>query len=1032
MGSSVVATETAAGDQLLHICLLGDLELRRGAAPLPLPPSRRTRALLGFLVASAARQSRAALCDLLWDGSDDPRAALRWSLTKLRAVVDDTSVRRLVADREHVSFLALTCHIDTERVRQLTAGDLAAAPLDALEKAAALLQREFLDGLELQDCFRFHHWCMAERERYGALRRSVLAALIERLHDEPERALAHARTMVAVDPLAEAPHATLVRLLAACGRYPEAERHYDWARALLRREVAIPRGGPLDEAIQRVRRERLAAGSAAAGSSSPAPPERTRTGPVTEPANESAPAALVGRALERAAIADVIVGHVRPRLLLFTGEPGIGKTRLLDHFAHSAQAAGRRVIRGRCFEAEAVRPYGLWLDTLREAPSEGMASETLERAAPLLRGQAGGGSSREQLFDAAVALIGGLAALQPLALVFDDLQWIDETSAALLHFLSRIVDTASVLLAGAARAGEVDDNRAAGSLLQSLQREGGLQMLELGPLSEAEARLLLDGAALDPVDALRQSGGNPLYLIELARAARRGADGNGHSVEALIAQRLHALEPAHRELLTWAAAMGRELRVELLATIAGMPLPQVLTGLERMERRGLIASCGDGSHFDFTHDLVRQTAYRTLSQPRRRTVHRQIAQMLIAASVQDPALQGEVVRHAALAGDHLWTARACLAAGEHCLRLFANAQAFEVADRGLTHVDELAAGAERTRLEIGLLRLRMAAAAGPAGRQGLPEWIRRIERAIAAAEVLALHAEAAAGWEILAFARQQSSDIARTQEATLAAQRATRRADAVTHCQQLANSGRCLVEIEADLLRGRALLDEAMHLADELELKVMELEWGYGLLARAEGDLAGACGALTRAVALAHAVDNHWRAYECMVWLATAEFERGRLDEVERLVAEVMLAATRMGETRVPFAQALAALVRLQRGERDAEVTLLNNVEALRALDDKAHLAYVLNEAASLALAAGRTEEAMKCADEALLAAQAVRRSSEIAVAMAHRAVAERDPHRATQALEQMPPDTAIHARAQAALQGAWRAISTLASTAAS
>ncbi|MCW5621121.1 MAG: ATP-binding protein, partial [Burkholderiales bacterium] len=350
----------------------------------------------------------------------------------------------------------------------------------------------------------------------------------------------------------------------------------------------------------------------------------------------------------------------------------------------------------------------------------------------------------------------------------------------------------------------------------------------------------------------------------------------------------------------------------------------------------------------------------------------------------------------------------------------------------LAHVEALAAGAEHTRLEIGLLRLRVAAAAGPGGRQRLPESIRRIEGAIARAEALTLHAEAAAGWEILAFAQQQSSDIVRTQEATLAAQRATRRADAATHCQQLANSGRCLVEIEADPLRGRALLDEAMHLADELELKVMELEWGHGLLARAEGDLTGACAALTRAVALAHAVDNHWRAYECMVWLATAEFERSHLDEVERLAAEVMLAATRMGEPQAPFVHARAVLARLRRGERDAEAALWIDVEALRALDDKAHLAYVLNEAAALALAACRMDEAMKCADEALLAAQAVRRDSEIGVAMARRAMAERDPQRAADALAQIPPTAARHARAQGALESAQRAISTLASTAAS
>ena len=80
----------AASDRL-RVRLLGDLELRRGEVLLPLPPSRRTRALLGFLVATASPQSRSALCDLLWDGPDDPRASLRWSLTKLRAVVDDAA-----------------------------------------------------------------------------------------------------------------------------------------------------------------------------------------------------------------------------------------------------------------------------------------------------------------------------------------------------------------------------------------------------------------------------------------------------------------------------------------------------------------------------------------------------------------------------------------------------------------------------------------------------------------------------------------------------------------------------------------------------------------------------------------------------------------------------------------------------------------------------------------------------------------------------------------------------------------------------
>ena len=86
----------------LEIRVLGELEVLREGKPLQLPASKKTRALLGHLVVlgvvGAAAQPRQRLCELLWDGPDDPRAALRWSLTKLRPVVDDATAPRLVAD----------------------------------------------------------------------------------------------------------------------------------------------------------------------------------------------------------------------------------------------------------------------------------------------------------------------------------------------------------------------------------------------------------------------------------------------------------------------------------------------------------------------------------------------------------------------------------------------------------------------------------------------------------------------------------------------------------------------------------------------------------------------------------------------------------------------------------------------------------------------------------------------------------------------------------------------------------------------
>lgn len=205
----------------LGIRLLGDLSVTRNGEPLPLPASKRTRALLGYLVCTHAAQSRQALCDLLWNGPDDPRAALRWSLTKLRPLVDDAGATRLVADRERVVFDGQGVWVDIARIHALLAAGLEATATDALEEAAGLLQGEFLAGLDLARCYRFYHWCTAERERYDALRRAVLATLVARLEATPVLALPFGRAMVAADPLAEPAHATLVTLLAAAGRYPD-------------------------------------------------------------------------------------------------------------------------------------------------------------------------------------------------------------------------------------------------------------------------------------------------------------------------------------------------------------------------------------------------------------------------------------------------------------------------------------------------------------------------------------------------------------------------------------------------------------------------------------------------------------------------------------------------------------------------------------------------------------------------------------------------------------------------------------------
>src|SRR5438093_2506300 len=101
----------------LEIRLLGRLELFRTGASVALPPSKKSRALLAYLVATRGRHSRAHLCELLWEGPDDPRAALRWSLTKVRSLLDDEAVTRLVTDHESASFDPASADVDLIALR---------------------------------------------------------------------------------------------------------------------------------------------------------------------------------------------------------------------------------------------------------------------------------------------------------------------------------------------------------------------------------------------------------------------------------------------------------------------------------------------------------------------------------------------------------------------------------------------------------------------------------------------------------------------------------------------------------------------------------------------------------------------------------------------------------------------------------------------------------------------------------------------------------------------------------------------------
>jgi pimeloyl-ACP methyl ester carboxylesterase/DNA-binding SARP family transcriptional activator len=207
----------------LSIRVLGDLEVLLDGAQAPLPPSRKTRALLAYLVATGRRHRRDRLCRLLWDLPDDPRGALRWSLSRLRAVVDEPDRERIVADRDFVAFDAAGAHVDLVEVRRELARGPEALSTERLVELAAAFRGDFLEGMASPDHLDFEAWLLAERDGARRTRASLLSSLVPRLLGMPEKAVPHARDLVAADPLSVEAHAALVECLARAGRRQEAE-----------------------------------------------------------------------------------------------------------------------------------------------------------------------------------------------------------------------------------------------------------------------------------------------------------------------------------------------------------------------------------------------------------------------------------------------------------------------------------------------------------------------------------------------------------------------------------------------------------------------------------------------------------------------------------------------------------------------------------------------------------------------------------------------------------------------------------------
>jgi TolB-like protein len=217
---------------VLEIRVLGGLDVIRDGATVTLPPSRKTRALLAYLALTRSSHRREELCEIFWDVPDDPRGALRWSLSKIRPVVDEPAFPRLAADRQSIELRTDALEIDFFSAQACAAEK--AASIGDLVRAAALFRGPLLADLELLENGGFHTWLLGQREDARALQAKILRALIERLGATPQEALPYARELVRVDPFDETAWAQLIDTLGSAGRSGEIKHQYEAALRSLR------------------------------------------------------------------------------------------------------------------------------------------------------------------------------------------------------------------------------------------------------------------------------------------------------------------------------------------------------------------------------------------------------------------------------------------------------------------------------------------------------------------------------------------------------------------------------------------------------------------------------------------------------------------------------------------------------------------------------------------------------------------------------------------------------------------------------
>jgi DNA-binding SARP family transcriptional activator/tetratricopeptide (TPR) repeat protein len=760
---------------MLHVSLLGEQTIADDRAGSVRARSSRAVVLVAFLVVHAgSAQPRQRIAGLLWPESTDAQALtnLRRELHHLRQVLGDEA-SLVVTPRDLCWRDTSTCRVDVrvfdaERRAALvaaTAGDNDGI-LRHASAAIAAYRGELLPGV-------YEDWLLDARsqlERQCVDLCDLICGARARTGDLAG-AVEAARRRVRLQPLEEVGYRALMELQADLGDRAGAVSTYHHCASVLERELGVAPDPATRAAFQRL----MAHARPAVRPPAAASPAAGRPG--------LAAAQLVGRSAELSALQEVWRAAVAGRrgLVLIRGDAGVGKTRLTADVAEMARLQGAIVATAQCFGAArrlALAPVADWLrnDAVQSAAA------TLD---PVWRAEvgrllpAGGritgskattdGWQRHRFFEGLARAL--MAVRRPLLLVLENMQWCDQETLAFITFCLGLADDVQLLVAATVREEDPDEDREFAGWIVRMRASGLLTEISLSPLDADETVRLAEAISGQPLPAAdgnllhAATGGFPLYVIEAARGI---ADPDRTplpvgDLAAVLRKRLDQGTAAAREVASLAAAVGTNFTLDLLTEASDLDAGAVVEAVDELWRRRIMREFRDG--YDFSHDLLRETAYAGISPPRRWLLHRRIAQGLELLHAEDTdGVAVQLAEQYERAGRPeravvYYQRAAVVAAGR-----FAHAEEIRLHEKALAIIAAMPQGRDRDSRELAVLEAMTAPLNARYGYSS-PDVQQALERAIALAESLGRRDSRVAGLAALAgalFVKGRPADSHRT------------------------------------------------------------------------------------------------------------------------------------------------------------------------------------------------------------------------------------------------------------------------------